>query len=416
MSAAKLAILGGAPVRTKPWPAWPVYDEREVNALKEVLESRQWCRLSGKKVAQFEEAFAKYQDARYGIAVANGTAALEVSLKAAGIEAGDEVIVPAFSFIATATAPLQVNAIPIFADVELDTANIDPASIEANITDRTRAIMPVHVGGRACDMERILAIARKHNLIVIEDACHGWGSTWNGRKVGAIGTAGGMSFQESKNMTAGEGGIILTNDDDVAGKSYSLQTIGRVKGRPFYEHFTAAWNYRMTEFQGALLLVQLERLEEQTQRRWENACYLDTLLKDIPCLRLQRDDPWVTRSSVHVHASRYVADAMSGVPRQKFLEALYAEGVPAWGGWPHPLYRNPVFSQMNFGRKGHPYTCSFYGKTVDYNACNCPAVEQLCQEAVWLSQRFFLAEREDMRDIAHAVEKVWESREALRKA
>jgi dTDP-4-amino-4,6-dideoxygalactose transaminase len=414
MQTQTLALLGGPPVRTAPWPAWPVYDEREINALQEVLESRQWCRLEGHKVEQFEEAFATYQDARYGIAVANGTAALEVSLKASGIEAGDEVIVPAFTFIATASAPLQVNAIPIFADIDLDTGNIAPASIEANLTERTRAIIPVHVGGRACDMDRILAIARTHTLVVIEDACHGWGSTWNGRKVGALGTAGGFSFQQSKNMTAGEGGIILTNDEDVAGKCYLLQTIGRIKGRPFYEHYTSAWNYRMTEFQGALLLVQLQRLEEQTQRRWANARYLDTLLKDIPCLRLQRDDPWITRSAVHIYAARYLAEAMPGVSRQRFLDALYAEGVPAWGGWPHPLYRNPVFSQLNFGRKGHPYTCSFYGRKVDYNACHCPATEQLCREAVWFRQSFFLAGPEDMRDIARAIEKVWEHREALR--
>jgi dTDP-4-amino-4,6-dideoxygalactose transaminase len=414
MAATALALQGGTPVRTKPWPAWPVYDERDLNALKEVLESRQWCRLNGKKVEQFEEAFAQYQDARFGIAVVNGTAALELALKAAGIEAGDEVIVPAFTFIATAFAPLEISAIPIFADIELDTGNIDPASIEAAITPRTRAIMPVHVGGRACDMDRILALAQRHNLVVIEDACHGWGSTWNGRKVGAIGLAGGVSFQQSKNLTAGEGGCILTNDEEVAGKCYSLQTIGRVKGRPFYEHYTASGNYRLSEFQGALLLAQLERLEDQTQRRWDNACYLDTLLKDYPCLRLQRTDPWVTRSSVHVYAARYLAEAMPGVPRQKFLEALYAEGVPTTGGWPHALYRNPVFSQMNFGRKGHPYTCSFYGKAVDYNACQCPATEQLCREAVWLSQTLFLAGREDMRDIARVIEKVWDNREALR--
>lgn len=414
MSANKLALFGGAPVRTQPWPAWPVYDERERDALMEVLESRQWCRLNGKKVEQFETAFAAYQEARFGIAVANGTAALEIALKAAGIEAGDEVIVPAFTFIATATAPLQISAIPIFADIELDTGNIALASIEANITERTRAILPVHFGGRACDMDRIMALARKHNLIVIEDACHGWGATWKGRKVGAIGTAGGVSFQQSKNMTAGEGGFILTNDEEVAGKCYSLQTIGRIKGRPFYEHHHAAWNYRMTEFQAAILMVQLGRLEEQTQRRWDNSCFLDGQLRHIPCLRLLRDDPWISRSSVHMYAARYQAQTMDGVPREKFLAALNAEGIPAGTGYPHPLYRNPLFANMNFGRKGHPYTCSFYGRAVDYNQCACPATEQFCQEAIWLNQALFLAGQDDMRDIARAIGKVWENRDALR--
>jgi dTDP-4-amino-4,6-dideoxygalactose transaminase len=395
MSSGKLALLGGTPVRTKPWPLWPVYDEREMNALREVLESRQWCRLGGKKVDQFEQAFARYQDAQYGIAVANGTAALEVTLKAAGVEAGDEVIVPAFTFIATATAPLQISAIPIFADVDPDTINMDPKSVEKLITDRTRAIMPVHFGGRAADMDGLLDLARRHSLVVIEDACHGWGATWKGRKVGAIGLAGGVSFQQSKNMTAGEGGFILTNDADLAARCDSLQSIGRIKGRPFY-------------------LAQLERIEEQTQRRWENACFLDRLLKDCPCVSLLRNDPWVTRSSVHVYMLRYGGEAESGVSRDVLLKALDAEGVPAWGGYPHPLYRNPLFSEMNFGRKGHPYTCSLYGGNVDYTRCDCPVTEQFCKEAICLSQPLFLAEKDDMRDIARAVEKVWEHRAALR--
>ncbi|MSS72373.1 MAG: DegT/DnrJ/EryC1/StrS family aminotransferase [Candidatus Latescibacteria bacterium] len=414
MSAQKLAALGGRPVRTRPWPEWPVYDERELNALKEVLESRKWCRMYGQKVEQFEEAFARYQDARYGIAVANGTAALEIALKAAGIEAGDEVIVPAYTFIATATAPLQLSAIPIFVDIDPDTGNIDPSAVEAAITGRTRAVVPVHFGGRAADMDRILEIAQRHGLTVIEDACHGWGSTWKGRKLGAIGLAGGVSFQQSKNITAGEGGIILTNDEEMAGKCYSLQTIGRVAGRPFYEHHLAGWNYRMTEWQGALLLVQLERLEAQTQTRWDNARFLDEQLKAFPCVRLLRQDPWVTRSSVHVYMARYGEAAMEGIPRDRFLKALNAEGVPAGSGYPHPLYRNPLFTEMHFGRKGHPYTCAFYGKPVDYAGCDCPAAERFCRENISIFQNVLLGDREDMQDIVRAVEKVWENREMLK--
>ncbi|MBI3923118.1 MAG: DegT/DnrJ/EryC1/StrS family aminotransferase [Armatimonadetes bacterium] len=414
MAVGELALLGGEPVRTKAWPEWPVYDEREMNALKDVLESRAWSRSYGPKVQQFEEAFAKYQDSLYGIAVANGTAALEISLKAAGVEAGDEVIVPAYTFIATASAALQVNAIPIFADIDPDTGNIDPRSVEASLTDKTKALVPVHFGGRAADMDSLLEIARRHNLVVIEDACHGWGSTWRGRKVGAIGLAGGVSFQQSKNMTSGEGGFILTNDAETAGKCYSLQHIGRIEGRPFYEHHVIAWNYRMTEWQGAILLVQLERLEEQTQKRWENSLFLEERLKQFPCFRVLRTDPWVTRSSVHVYMIRYNEAAMEGVSRDKFLQALNAEGIPAWSGYPHPLYRNPVFTEMNFGRTGHPFTCSLYGRSVDYSKCDCPGTEQFCGDAVWLYQSMFLADQEDMLDIARAVEKVWENRATLR--
>ncbi len=410
----KLALLGGEPVRTKPWPLWPVYDDRELSALKEVLESRQWCRMGGRKVERFEQAFAAYQDARFGIAVANGTAALEIALKAAGVEAGDEVIVPAYTFIATATAPLQLSAIPIFVDIDPDTGNIDPRAVEAAVTGRTRAVVPVHFGGRAADMDRILEIAGRRGLLVIEDACHGWGATWKDRKLGAIGLAGGVSFQQSKNITAGEGGVVLTNDDGVAGKCYSLQTIGRIEGRPFYEHHLAGWNYRMTEWQGALLLVQLERLEEQTRRRWANAGLLDDRLKDFPCIRPLRNDPWVTRSSVHVYMARYGAEAMEDIPRDRFLRALAAEGVPVGGGYPHPLYRPPLVTGLHFGRKGHPYTCSHYGGAVDYSKCHCPAAERFCRENLSIFQNVLLAEPEEMQDIVRAVEKVWENRGALR--
>jgi len=404
----KLARHGGEPVRKKPWPAWPVYDERELKALQEVLESRRWGRLSGGKVAQFEEAFAAAQGAKFGVAVCNGTAALEVALKAGGVEAGDEVIVPAYTFIATATAALSCNAVPIFVDIDPDTCNIDPDAAAAAITDQTKAIVPVHFGGRAADMERILALAEQHDLLVVEDACHGWGATWNGKGLGTLGAMGGFSFQESKNMTAGEGGIILTNEEELAAKCFSYHHIGRIAGRPFYEHHVAAWNYRMTEWQGAILLVQLERLEEQTQRRAANAQFLDKHLGAIPGLRPLRTDPFVTRNSVHVYIIRYEEEAWNGVSREEFIQAVQAEGIPFGGGYPHPLYKNPLFAAKHFGRTGCPVACPLYGREVDYTQQPCPNTEQICRDALWLSQTVLLAEEEDMRDIVRAVEKVRE--------
>lgn len=409
-----LALHGGKPVRTAPWPPWPQYDERERRALQEVLESRRWGRLSGGKVAQFEEAFAAYQDARFGIAVANGTAALEVALKAAGVEAGDEVLVPAYTFVATATAVLQVNGVPIFVDIDVETGNIDPAAAEAAVTDRTRAIMPVHFGGRAADMERILDLAARHNLVVVEDAAHGWGATWNHRKVGAIGALGGFSFQESKNITAGEGGIVLTNDEELAAKCFSYHHIGRIAGRPFYEHHVAAWNYRMTEWQGAILLCQLERLEEQTQTRADNAAFLDQKIAAIPGLRPLRTDPWVTRNSVHIYFFRYDQEQFEGVPRERFLEAVQAEGIPISGGYPHPLYQNPLFTEKRFGRTGCPVACPLYGREIDYTAVSCPRTEQICREALWLFQSMLLGTPEDMQDIVRALEKVRECAKELK--
>jgi len=397
----ELAINGGEKIRTKPWPRWPVWDEREIKALEEVVRSGHWGRLyEASKVEQFEKAFAAYQDAEFGIAVTSGTAALTIGLKAAGIDVGDEVIVPGYTFIATATCVLQNNAVPIFVDVELDTINIDPAAIEAAITARTRAIIPVHWNGRAADMDRILDIANRNNLVVLEDACHGWGATWKDRKVGAIGDLGAVSFQASKHITAGEGGIVLTNDEELAAKAFSYHHIGRIPGRPFYEHHFVGWNFRMTEFDAAVLLVQLERLEEQAQRREENASLLDEQLGQIQGVRPLRREPYMTRISWHSYSFLYDEQAFGGVPRAKFLQALGAEGIPAGGGYSHPLYKNPLFTERRFGRIAELVDFP------DYRAVCCPNCERLCHEKVSISQQCLLGTREDMRDIVRAIEKL----------
>jgi dTDP-4-amino-4,6-dideoxygalactose transaminase len=285
-----LAINGASPVRTEPFSAWPVHDQQEVKAITQVVESGKWWRFAYatgvevqeridageiSKVLEFSRAFAQHQQAQYGIAVANGTGSLEIIFKALGIGPGDEVIVPAYTYVASATAVLQVNAVPIFVDVDPETYNLNPDLLEAAITPRTKAIEPVHFGGQPADMDRILEIAQKHGLFVVEDAAHAHGSEWRGRKVGALGDAGSFSFQSSKNMTAGEGGIILTNDTNLAERCDSLLWAGREKGRPWYEFHRLGWNYRLTEFQAAILLIQLGRLEAQNERRMENARYLN---------------------------------------------------------------------------------------------------------------------------------------------
>jgi len=405
----KLAINGGEKVRTKPWPEWPVWDEREIKALEEVIRSGHWGRLyEGSKVEKFEKAFAAYQDAKFGIAVTSGTAALTVALKAAGIDVSDEVIVPAYTFIATATCALQVNAVPVFVDVELDTINIDPTAIEEAITPRTRAVIPVHWQGRPVDMDRILNIAKRHNLVVVEDACHGWGATWKYRKVGAIGDLGGFSFQMSKNITSGEGGIVLTNDDELAGKAFAYQHIGRIPGRPFYENHYVGWNFRMTEFEAAVLLAQLDRLEEQTLWREENAKFLDRQLSHIEGISPLRREPYMTRISWHGYSFRYDEGAFGDVPRDRFLQALNAEGVEAGGGYSHTLYKNPLFIERRFGRIAE------FIKFPNYRAVHCPNSERLCREHVILDQAMLLGTAEDMCDIVSAVEKIRENVEELK--
>jgi len=402
----QLAVNGGEKVRTKPFPAWPVFDEREVKALEEVCRSGQWGCLSGSKVSDFEKKFAAFQDAKFGTCVVNGTAALEIALRAVGVRAGDEVIVPPYTFIASASSALTVGAIPVFADVDPDTYNLDPSKVEAAITEKTKAILAVHLGGRPADMDGIMAVARKHGLKVIEDAAQAHGAAWRGRRVGAIGDAGTFSFQSSKNLTAGEGGIVLTNDPEVHARAWSLHNCGRVPEGEWYEHPILGWNMRMTEFQGAILLAQMERLEAQVKTREENALYLDELLSDIEGIRPLKRDPRVTTNAYHLHIFRYERAGFNGLPRAKFLEALSAEGIPCSAGYV-PLYKERLFYVE---QDGCPLGCSFYGREMDYSKVSCPAAEHACaNEAVWIFQNVLLGTKDDMDDIASAVRKVREN-------
>jgi len=405
----ELAIKGGKPVVEEGRALggkWPVFGKREEELLLEVLHSGKWWRgaysnAADSKVGQFEDAFARYQQAAYGIAVTNGTQALECALKSAGIGAGDEVIVPALTFVATATAVALVNAVPIFVDVDPESYDISPQAIEAAITDRTKAVIPVHNGGYPADMDSIMKIAEKHNLIVIEDAAHAHGSEWNGRRVGSIGHFGCFSFQMGKTLTCGEGGIVLTNDRELAEKAYSFHHIGRISGRPFYEFHRIASNLRMTEFQAAVLLGQLERLDEQIEKREENASYLARGLEQIDGVAPLNRDPRVTRWSFYYWNFKYVQDEFDGVPREKFREAVAAEGVPiSIGAHGAPIYTNPVFQRMEFGK------CPFH-REYDYRSVHCPQAERIYKtEALSLAHPIFLGEKEDMDLILEAISKV----------
>ncbi len=402
MSTDTLALHGGKPVRPpgKPWPSWPILGPGEERALLRALRSGKWGKLDGDEVATFERRFADYVGAKHAIAVCNGTVSLRIALMAAGIQAGDEVIVPPYTFLATATAVVEANATPAFADIDRATFNLHPTEIRAAIRPRTRAIIPVHLGGMPCDMDAIMSIARKHNLIVIEDAAHAHGSEYNGRRCGSIGHIGSFSFQSTKNLTSGEGGIITTNDDELAAACRSIHNCGRRPDGAWYEHHVISGNYRLGEFAGAILNCQLDRLDEQSDRRDVNGRYLDGKLSQIPGITPQRRDPFATRNAHHLYVFR-----VCGIPRDRFVEAVNAEGTPLQTGYRVPLYRQPLFVNRAFG----PYT----GCTGNYRDVDLPSVEALCPEGVWLTHNVLLGSQQDMDDIVAAIRKVYEHRNAL---
>jgi dTDP-4-amino-4,6-dideoxygalactose transaminase len=396
----KLAVHGGEKTVKKTFP-WPVWDESDVRAVADVVRSGQWgdpdC--TG-LVARFEREFADCCGARFAVASVNGSVAIRLALIASGVKPGDEVIIPPYTFIATATVVLEANCVPVFVDIDAETYNIDPARIEDAVGPRTRAVIPVHFGGQACDMDRIMAIARKHELAVIEDACHAHGGEYRGRKLGTIGHAGCFSFQLSKNLTSGEGGVTVTDDERLADTIDSLRNVGRVKGGQWYEHHNLGCNYRLTSLQAALLLNQLGRLEEQTRRRDENGRYLAELLGGIDGIAPLTRGHGETRHSYHLFIFRYDRSKFNDLPKVEFARWLAAEGVPAFMGYPRPLYRQPLFQEKNF-------FCYAIPSEVDYSRVHCPVAERACaEEAVWILQPALLGDRSDMESFAEAIRKI----------
>jgi dTDP-4-amino-4,6-dideoxygalactose transaminase len=403
-----LALLGGVPCRTRPFPAWPIFGQPEEERLLRVLRSGNWGRLDGHEVEEFEQRFAAMHGCSHGIAVVNGTVSLRIALLAAGIRSEDEVIVPPYTFISTASAVVEANAVPVFADIDLHTFNLDPNAVEAAITPRTRAIIPVHFAGQPADMDAIMAIAGQRGLIVIEDAAHAHGASFSGRPAGSLGHMASFSFQSSKNLTAGEGGIITTNDAALAESCRSIHNCGRVPDGIWYEHHVMAGNYRLGELQGAILNCQLDRLADQTAVRDANGRYLASRLSGLPGLYPQARTPACTRHSYHLFMLRFDG-AVFGAPRAVVLRALEAEGIPCSAGYGFPLPDQPVFRNKAFG----PYL-SGASPRLDYSGTHCPTSDLICREqCIWLGQNLFLGARSDMDDIALAFEKVYEHRESL---
>ena len=403
-----LALLGGTPLRSKPFPKWPAVDGADEQALIEVLHSGQWGRHQGRRTDAFERQFAAYQGAKYGIGVVNGSVAIRLALQAIGIQPGDEVIIPPVTFFSTASSVVEVNAVPVFADIDPDTLCLDPCAFEAAITPRTRAVIPVHFAGQAAPMDEIMQIAGRCGLAVIEDAAHAHGSEYKGRRLGSIGGLSTFSFQASKTLTCGEGGMILTSDERLERTCRALHTCGRLPESAWYEHHLLGGNYRMNEFQAALLAAQFTRLEEQVQRREQNGLWLNAALAEIPGLCPVPRGHGETRHGYHLYIFRYHPAGFDGLPRRKFIQALAAEGVPCSAGYDRPLYQQPVFTGRAFG----PFTQPGAGYP-DYSQVSCPASEQLCQEAVWLPHQALLGKASDIRDIAAAAAKIYENRRDL---
>lgn len=397
------SLLGGKPVRTAPFPSWPRVGANDETAWSRVLHNGKWCRLDGDDAARFEKSWARTLGAARCYATASGTTALFGVMNALDIGPGDEVIVPPYTFVATVNVVLLCHALPVFVDTDPETFQIDARKIEAAITPRTRAIMPVHLGGSPADMDTILDIAARRKLAVVEDACQAHLAEWKGRKVGTLGSAGCFSFQASKNLNSGEGGAIVSNDHDLMDRAESFCNNGRGTGvlSGFVRNGS---NQRITEFQAALLNEQLTRLDAQAAIRDRNAKYLTGQLREIPGIQPARLYPGVTRGAWHLYMARYDPDSFSGLPRAQFLKALQAEGIPCDGGYT-PLNKEAFLENTLQSRAFQRiYSASDLD---DYRGRNqCPANDALCGQAIWFYQTMMLGEQKDMDDIARAIRKI----------
>lgn len=381
----KLAIDGGDPVRSAPYPNWPTAGPRERELVNQVLDTFQWGGYHP-IVGEFEQLFAQMHDCEHGIALANGSVALEVALEAAGVGRGDEVIVPAHSFVATATAVARLGAEPVFVDIDRGTYNIDPSAIQPALSDKTKAVLAVHFGGIVADMERLAEIAKARELLLFEDAAHAHGAEWNGQRAGSMSLAGAFSFQNTKAMTSGEGGIVVTNNDAIAAEVRSRVNCGRQEGEDSFKHFSLATNLRITGLQAAVLRAQLEQLGEQVALRMRN---VHALLRsaEIPGLHFQTVPEQANPQTWYLLPG-WIDEDEFGASRDEVLTLLDAEGIPARPFYPHPLYKNPLFS------------------TVPHRRMACNVAEDACEDSFWIPMRLLMGSEEDTLDIARAFEKI----------
>ena len=411
----KLAITGGKPVRRKPFSPWPVYTREETRRLHKVLASRNWggYPFPNQIADSFAQKFARFHGAKYGLAVANGTVAIEIALKSAGIRPGDEVIVPAYTWEGTVGPILLLNAIPVFVDVDPNTYCLDGKLIEKALTPRTRAILPVHLAMRFADMDEIGRIASAHNLAVIEDCAHAHGGKWRNKGAGATGDLGCFSFQSSKLMTSGEGGAVITSNLEYLERAQTFTNCGRASSTDKFCHRFIGFNYRITELQAALLEAQLKRLPMQQKLRHANMDHFEKSLRGTPGLGFLKRDPRQTRVAAYQYVFKYLPEHFQGVHRAAFLGALEMEGVPCDG-----LFYEPVYKSALFPVDPSEYPALSWGRPepLDLKTLyRCPVSERAAyEESVWLPHHIFLGSRRDTDDIANAVRKVCENINELR--
>lgn len=416
---AKLALCGGKKVREKPFPPHPIIGEEEKKAVMEVLEKGKLSTfiaqsgqhfLGGEKIRQFEREFANYTGAKHAVAFNSATAALHAAVAACGVKAGEEVIVPPYTFTSTATCALMHNAIPVFVDIKSDIFCLDPAKIEQVITARTRAVIPVHLFGHPADMDEIVAIARKHDLRIIEDCAQAPGAVYKGRPVGTIGDCGIFSFQETKNMMTGEGGMLITDDGQIAELAQMVRNHGEVvlegQERRTYRSDILGWNYRMTEMEAALGITQLRKLDQLNSARIQLANYLSHKLAGIDGLT----PPVVCFYAKHVYYVYPIKydEGETGIPRDLFVKALVAEGIPFGAGYVRPLYLNPIYHENK------PFIYEHFGKEISYEKGICPVTEKLYEKELILTPVCRPpAKPNDVDDVVKAIGKILENKEEL---
>ncbi len=411
----KPALLGGTPAHKGGWLKWPQWREAWEPAVLDVYRSGKWYRGSGRHVTDFENAYARLLGARRCLATASGTTALMVSLHVMGVDAGDEVIVSPYTFIATYNSILSAKALPVFADTDPVTLTVNPATIESRITERTRAVMPVHIFGLPCDMDPINAVARKHQLAVIEDACQAWLAEYKGRKCGTIGDLGCFSFQESKHLPSGEGGAITGMSHELIDRCHSYHNCGHAFGTSKgVDFFTRGNNYRMMHVQAVILQQQFDKLVQETEIRRRNADYLSGALGKIPGITPVKL-PENSRAAWHLYPMRYEASQFHGLPRDKFLKALQAEGIPFSSVYHEQYYDGLLDEAINsrgYKRLFSAARLKEYRDSFKELAGN----RQVCATTAAITQNLLLADQAGLDQIIEAVAKIHSHSEALAKA